>query len=89
MDIRECREEDLGLLEASRPSPGRTRGYARRFERCRRPSTIPGQTTAAIPGYRLAAKGPDRPCEVDAFHRRAEPRRVLRELGDDPPLWQQ
>ena len=34
MNIRECREEDLAVLEASRPSRGRT-GYARRFERQR------------------------------------------------------
>jgi RimJ/RimL family protein N-acetyltransferase len=35
MNIRDCREEDLAPLEASMPSPGRTRGHARRFGRQR------------------------------------------------------
>ncbi|GAA4393500.1 hypothetical protein GCM10023088_72970 [Actinomadura verrucosospora] len=34
--IRECREEDLELLESCIPSPGRTRRHAARFEQQRR-----------------------------------------------------
>ncbi|WP_436842402.1 GNAT family N-acetyltransferase [Streptomyces niveus] len=34
--IRECREEDLDLLERQMPSPGRTRRHAARFERQQR-----------------------------------------------------
>jgi ribosomal protein S18 acetylase RimI-like enzyme len=33
MDIRQCREQDLPLLEAGNPSPGKTRYHDRRFER--------------------------------------------------------
>ncbi|MCI3221328.1 GNAT family N-acetyltransferase [Streptomyces sp. NP-1717] len=36
MDIRPCREEDLELLEAHMPSPGRTRRHAARFEKQQR-----------------------------------------------------
>jgi RimJ/RimL family protein N-acetyltransferase len=33
MDIRQCQEEDLHLLETGNPSPGQTRYHDRRFER--------------------------------------------------------
>jgi GNAT superfamily N-acetyltransferase len=33
MDIRQCREQDLPLLEAGNPSPGQTRYHDRRFQR--------------------------------------------------------
>jgi hypothetical protein len=33
MNIWECREQDVELLETGQPSPGQTRGHARRFER--------------------------------------------------------
>jgi ribosomal protein S18 acetylase RimI-like enzyme len=33
MDIRQCQEEDLDLLETGNPSPGQTRYHDRRFER--------------------------------------------------------
>ncbi|MEV4947080.1 GNAT family N-acetyltransferase [Streptomyces sp. NPDC053755] len=36
MDIRDCREEDLDVLESHIPSPGRTLRHAKRFERQRR-----------------------------------------------------
>ncbi|MEU3661755.1 GNAT family N-acetyltransferase [Streptomyces sp. NPDC032940] len=32
MDIRQCREGDLGVLERHMPSPGRTRRHVMRFE---------------------------------------------------------
>ncbi|OHV46523.1 acetyltransferase [Parafrankia colletiae] len=36
MKIRECREQDLELLETCKPSPGRTRRHAIRFDRQQR-----------------------------------------------------
>ncbi|GAA4327120.1 hypothetical protein GCM10023178_39750 [Actinomadura luteofluorescens] len=50
--IRECREEDLELLESCIPSPGRTRRHAARFEQQRR-----GLTTFLIAWAETAPVG--------------------------------
>jgi hypothetical protein len=62
MNIRECREQDLALLETSRPSPGQVRGHARRFERQQQGlSTYLIAWADGIPSGRARSCGKDAP----------------------------